>query len=105
MNVLGAMGGLNGTGLSEGLYHHVLMIGLAAFVAIGLPNVQEIMGRFSPAVERLRPYRGWLARPLLWRPNMRWATGISLVIVLVLVKLAFDIYRGLEPNEYIYFQF
>jgi len=105
IHVLAAMSGLNGIGLSEGLHLHVLMIGLAAFVAVALPNVQEIMGRFSPAVERLPSYRGWLARPLLWRSNMRWATGVSLVLVVILIRIGYSLYRALEPHEFIYFQF
>ena len=99
------MGVLNGADLYGGVRLDVLKIGLAAFVAVALPNVQEIMGRFSPAFERPRQYRGWLARPLSWRPNLRWATGISLVTVVIVIKIAIDIYSGLDPHEFIYFQF
>jgi len=103
--VLAAMTGLNGVNLTEGLILDVLMIGLAAFIALALPDVQQVVGRFSPAVERLPPYRGWLARPLLWRPNLRWATGIALVMAVVLVRMAFDIYEKTDPHEFVYFQF
>ena len=42
---------------------------------------------------------------MLWRPKLKWAAGISLIMGLVIIKLAWDILTGTDPNEYIYFQF
>ena len=104
-DMLTAMSGLNGVGLSKGLAFPAAIIGVAAFIAIALPNIQEIMARFSPAFERPPLYRGWLARLLLWRPKVKWATAISLVMGIAILILVWDIFNGSEPNEYIYFQF
>jgi alginate O-acetyltransferase complex protein AlgI len=103
--ILTAMSGLNGGGLPDGWSSQVLMVGLGALFALVLPDVQQIMGRFSPTIESPRPYHGRLARPLSWSPNLRWAIIISLVVAVVLARMALNIYRGLDPYEYIYFQF
>jgi len=105
LDVLAAMAGFNGTSLPEGWAFHVSIIGLSAFIALALPDSQKIMVRFSPAIERPRLYRGWLARSLLWRPKLKWAAGISLIMGIVIIKLAWDTFSGTDSNEYIYFQF
>ena len=77
------------------------LIGVAALIAIVLPNVQEIMGSSSPAIEKLPPYGGRLAKPLLWRPNVGWAIATT-VIVLAAFYILFN---RAEVHEFIYFQF
>ncbi len=120
LGVLTGMAGLNGIVLSETLPIHIQvpglrygltpyfaeryaipMICLAAFISMAMPNVQEIMGRFSPAIERLTIYRGWLATMLLWRPNLRW----SIVTTLASAAVLFRILTRIEPIEFLYFQF
>jgi D-alanyl-lipoteichoic acid acyltransferase DltB (MBOAT superfamily) len=103
--ILAAMIGLNGSGLPDGWPYSISLVVLTGVVALTLPDNQQVMGRFSPATGRRRLYRGWLARQLLWRPNLRWATGISLMFSVVLIIIAVYDYIGVEPLEYIYFQF
>ena len=119
-NVLVGMSGLNGVVLPGQIPFHlpvyglsyaptpyiaefpaVPMIGLAAFVAFALPNVQEIMGPHSPVTERLPVYKGWLVSSLRWRPNLRWSMATSLIALAAL----FYLFTRVEAYEFIYFQF
>ena len=83
------------------LEYGALMIGIAAFVALALPNIQEIMRRFSPVIDEVPPYRGWLARAVSWQPNLRWSTATALIVTAAL----FIMFTRGEPHEFIYFQF
>ena len=81
--------------------HLLAWIPLLAAVWL-LPNTQEIMGQAAPIL----PTPGYPATMLdhggrgafLWRPNLIWATGISVAFVFCFLKLN-------DVSEFIYFQF
>jgi D-alanyl-lipoteichoic acid acyltransferase DltB (MBOAT superfamily) len=73
---------------------------LAAFIAFALPNTQEIMRRFAPALEDPRATMApslALAR-LTWAPRLGWAGVIGFLLAAGLVSLS-------RPTEFLYFQF
>ena len=119
-HVLAGMSGLNGVVLpselkAEGIHYvpmpffaetyRVPLLLLAAFIALALPDVQEIMGQFSPAIDRLPPNNGWLARTSSWRPNLRWSTVTSLIATAVVFTMFYRLFDRVDPLDFIYFQF
>jgi D-alanyl-lipoteichoic acid acyltransferase DltB (MBOAT superfamily) len=75
-------------------------VALAGLIAFGLPNTQEIMRRFAPALEDRRATMApslALAR-LTWTPRRGWAVAVGLLFGLVLLSLS-------RPTEFLYFQF
>lgn len=113
--IVGAMGGHNGASLPEALAPRVMAIqpvldalgitfhvgggtrfmqtyawvAVAAAIAWLMPNTQQIMARFEPAIG---------ARWLAWLPNRRWAVGMALLSLACLLSLG-------RPAEFLYFQF
>ena len=74
---------------------------LAAAVAFLLPNTQQIMDRFEPALDyeaRKDAAASAFARYFTWRPNVRWAAWIGIITVGSLLSLS-------RPAEFLYFQF
>jgi alginate O-acetyltransferase complex protein AlgI len=71
---------------------------LAAGIVFFLPNTQQIMHRFEPALdyqwESVKGQGGWLA----WRPNLGWAMWIGALALGSLLSLS-------RPAEFLYFQF
>ena len=76
-------------------------VATAAVLAFLLPNTQQIMRRFSPALDYVevpdvqRPTR---SLRLTWQPSTGWATAIGLLGVACLLSLS-------RPAEFLYFQF
>jgi alginate O-acetyltransferase complex protein AlgI len=74
---------------------------VAAAIAFFLPNTQQIMGRFQPALDVVadtiarRPSRGAL---FLWTPATRWAVFVGACLLSSLLSLT-------RPAEFLYFQF
>lgn len=69
----------------------------------GLPNTQQIMGRFRPAFEyRFRfPRDSWPGRllsRLQWRPRWQWAAFLAVIFGLALSSMT-------KSQEFVYFQF
>ncbi|MCA9054028.1 MAG: hypothetical protein KDA75_09340, partial [Planctomycetaceae bacterium] len=93
------------TYLGEGLRlsHAALWIGLGLAVAWGLPNTQQILGRFQPVLDyRFRPGRAtwagrWLTR-LQWRPHWAYALASAGVFGIALSAMS-------RAEEFLYFQF
>lgn len=76
-------------------------VAVAAAVAFLLPNTQQLMDRFNPALD-YRPGKdaatGMAGRCLQWRPTAQWALWIGLLTVCSLLSLN-------RPAEFLYFQF
>jgi D-alanyl-lipoteichoic acid acyltransferase DltB (MBOAT superfamily) len=65
----------------------------AAAITWLLPNTQQIMRHFAPALDcSAAPAR------LAWRPNRRWALGVGVLMLGCLLSLG-------RPAEFLYFQF
>jgi len=73
---------------------------VAGFIAFALPNTQEIVRRFRPALEDPRATMApslALAR-LTWAPRLGWAVVIGVLLGAGLLSLS-------RPTEFLYFQF
>ncbi len=74
----------------------------AACVAFFMPNTQEIMRKFQPALDfddRAGAQReGWLRGRLQWRPSHGWAAATSVLLLAGLLALN-------RPSDFLYFQF
>ena len=72
---------------------------LMFLVAWGLPNVQQMLHRFRPALET---YPGEIAAPrwrrLSWQPTTAWAVVTSIFFVAALINLS-------RVSEFLYYQF
>ena len=61
----------------------------------GLPNTQQIMRRFSPAIGRIQPGR----RPALeWQPDRRWAVATGIAAAAGVLAIG-------GTSEFLYFRF
>ena len=70
-----------------------------ALIAFLLPNTQQIMGRFEPALDyHGTPAKLWPGLSLDWHPNLRWAVFIGVLVLGSLLSLS-------RPAEFLYFQF
>jgi D-alanyl-lipoteichoic acid acyltransferase DltB (MBOAT superfamily) len=63
-----------------------------------LPNTQQIMDRFEPALDYLAAPGPSARRHLVWRPSGRWAVFIAALSLVSLLSLS-------RPAEFLYFQF
>jgi D-alanyl-lipoteichoic acid acyltransferase DltB (MBOAT superfamily) len=71
---------------------------LAAGIAFFLPNTQQIMRRFEPALDfTATEFRMFFAN-LCWRPSRAWAVSLGVVMILCLLSLN-------KPSDFLYFQF
>ncbi|MEP4380484.1 MAG: MBOAT family protein [Alphaproteobacteria bacterium] len=73
-------------------------LGVAAVIALGLPNTQELMSKYRPALNFNRYATGPALLALRWRPSLVW--GLAFVATLVL-----GIFAIAEPTEFLYFEF
>ena len=64
-------------------------------LVLAMPNTQQIMAKFAPYLEKVE-VPNW--RILLWRPNVAWGVGLSLMLVLDLLLLN-------NSPPFLYFQF
>jgi D-alanyl-lipoteichoic acid acyltransferase DltB (MBOAT superfamily) len=72
----------------------LLAIGLA-IICFTTPNVYQIMGEWSPALNKVKPATFW---PLHWKPSFMWAAAAG--IMMFWSCLHFD-----HPARFLYFQF
>ncbi|MGD1074628.1 MAG: MBOAT family protein [Thermodesulfovibrionales bacterium] len=63
-----------------------------------LPNTQQMMGKFKPALEVYRYASRNFWRWLLWMPSWQWAIGSALMMTCSIVMLD-------KVSEFLYFQF
>lgn len=71
---------------------------LAAVIALGLPNTQELMSKYRPALNFVGRKTGPALLALRWRPNLGW--GMAFVAMMIL-----GIFAIAEPTEFLYFEF
>ena len=73
-------------------------LAVAAVIALGLPNTQEIMSKYRPALNFAGSTSGPTLIALRWRPNFVW--GVAFVATLIL-----GVFALAEPTEFLYFEF
>jgi len=75
-------------------------VAAAAFIAFAMPNTQEIMRRFDPALEdpRATMAPSLALDRLTWSPRLGWSMAIGLLLGAGLLSLS-------RPTEFLYFQF
>ncbi|APA67978.1 MBOAT family O-acyltransferase [Janthinobacterium sp. 1_2014MBL_MicDiv] len=76
-------------------------IAIAALLVFAMPNTQQIMRRFEPALDfqHAAAARGHgVARLLTWRASPAWAAAIALLALASMLALS-------RPAEFLYFQF
>lgn len=87
--------GLRGVGAAASMTE-IAWILLLAVLIWACPNVQQIMGRFAPALGKVDPVAPRL--PVLWRANLRWAGMVGLLLAASLMAMG-------GTSEFMYFQF
>src|SRR5262245_47033828 len=81
--------------LSESSAVWLLLVGSVAFI---LPNTYQLFQNFRPALVE-RPFDDGVSKPRLhWTPQWKWATGLSLMLLIAIL-------RNRELSPFIYFQF
>ena len=87
----------HGLGLHGAHYELKIFARLALLFAIIwlLPNTQQILARYNPAV---RAANTWIGRRLLWRPTAGWAVFIGVGFLLALIYME-------DTSRFLYFQF
>ncbi len=90
-----AMAGLDGWGAAPGGRDLAVMAALAG-VALGLPNVRQLMAGEVLAL----PVRAPAAAPfaLRWRPGMVWAGAVAALLAVALLRMT-------EASPFLYYQF
>ncbi|MBL8483755.1 MAG: MBOAT family protein, partial [Rhodocyclaceae bacterium] len=86
---------LGGTSRFLETWGYVIVIAPIAFF---MPNTQEIMRRYAPALDVADAPLAPSVVNLRWRPRARWAAGIACLAALCVMSLA-------RPSEFLYFQF
>ncbi len=72
------------------------LVGLA--IVWGLPNTQQILLRFKPALEVTAADRHEGSLRLFWRPTFLWSAVLGLIFFVALVRME-------NPTSFLYFQF
>jgi alginate O-acetyltransferase complex protein AlgI len=75
-----------------------LGIALAYFIVWALPNTQQILARFKPALELAPSDREMGRLHWFWRPTPAWGLALGVIFLAVLVKME-------NPTTFLYFQF
>lgn len=102
MSVFGGMVGANGFGTQATLLdmRMLLFVGVVGIAVLILPDIHDVMGRYSPALDIRDWARTKIPAWLGWRPSAKWAVvsgGIAVVsFAAMLVRV---------QQEFIYFQF
>ena len=106
IGLLGSMAGLHGLGQGwrfAGEARSMAALDVAAMagglaMVWGLPNTQQVLSRFKPALHLSAADTDSLPRRLLWTPNFGWMLGLCVVFFVALVHLK-------DPSTFLYFQF
>ncbi len=96
----GLIGRLGGSGLitlsdNASALKDWVRIGIGFLIVWTLPNTQQIMVNFRPALEQVRPFP---SRGLRWYPGIRWGLVIGMLLLGSLYGLD-------DPSRFLYFQF
>lgn len=101
-SILHAMTGASGFSRHEAHWgggQEIKWLLLMFIVAWGLPNVQQMLHRYRPAIET---YPGEIAAPrwrrLTWQPSAAWALLTAVLLVAALINLT-------HVSEFLYYQF
>ncbi|MFZ5428511.1 MAG: MBOAT family O-acyltransferase [Thermodesulfobacteriota bacterium] len=78
-----------------------LTLGVLLAVVFLLPNTQQIMRLYSPAIGLYKGDRRFLLRGLVWRPNAIWA----LAVTAMLTASVLTVFTSFKSLEFLYFQF
>lgn len=65
-------------------------------ITVALPNSQQLLARFAPALEHVDPPGGRVR--LAWQPTFGWASALAVLFSLCLLRLG-------SVSEFLYFQF
>lgn len=87
----------NAASLTAG-WEQVAYLAGAAFIAFALPNTQELLSRYRPALHFDPAHARFSVYRFYWRPNAAW--GLAFVAMLVL-----GVFAMTEPTEFLYFEF
>lgn len=71
---------------------------LAGGIAFFLPNTQQIMRRFEPALDYTATELRTFFAKLNWHPSRSWAMVLAMLTILCLLSLN-------KPSDFLYFQF
>jgi hypothetical protein len=91
-----SMLGLNGFAFSG--HFQLNRIAELLLIAWAMPNTQQVMGRFEPALPIREKGFGAAAPWLQWRPNWIWLAS-------VFAMLSLSLSQGDKISEFLYFQF
>ncbi len=85
------------TGIFRG---KVELFWIATLLAIvwTLPNTQQFMARFKPALQAFTSHPPAAAQRLQWQPGWRWAVMTGLILATALLNIS-------QTGEFLYFQF
>ncbi|MEG0884878.1 MAG: MBOAT family protein, partial [Janthinobacterium sp.] len=92
--VLGAMGMAYYLGGGTAFIESWTWIAVAALITFALPNTQQIMRHFDPALD----FQAGGERMLAWRASPGWAAAIAVLALASMLALN-------RPAEFLYFQF
>ncbi len=103
--ILGAMGGTHGFSFNSSFQFAsaALTLGVLALIVWLLPNTQELLARYQPALRfeivpnDIQP-DGWRGRLLEWRPRPAWAVLMAVIALYTLSQIS-------RVNQFIYWQF
>jgi hypothetical protein len=76
----------------------LLTLGLIWVAVWSLPNTQEFLDRFEPALNYKAPPGRISQRWIWWRPNLSWAIGFAAIAVYAISQTS-------HISEFIYWQF
>ena len=105
MNMLEAMSGFNGIPALSTIEPDMLVstsafgwCGLLALICWTMPNTQEIMRRYQPAVNSDRYVDATAKGFITWRPTRKWAWVLALMFVVAVASMN-------RITEFLYFRF
>jgi hypothetical protein len=75
----------------NGIDHILLVVSLLLVVWLA-PNIHQVFYKNTAVIDPPQPVR------LSWRPDFKWATAITVIAVVSLLKLG-------QVSEFLYFQF
>lgn len=92
--------GFNGFTANVGIAQKYSIAGIVVllFIAVALPNTQQIMGRFNPALDKVQQLTAGLAARCTWQPGVVWSAVAGALFALCVLCLT-------RVSQFIYFQF